>query len=108
MITYYVLLILNIEILIKLSLPSSGFDCGHYGHWDLEKNNTKMFDIVQQWLTQWQKQCDKGSYLGMPLGQGIGSDIIGAANWFEFAIENNKGLKHLYNISIILNYTNIY
>jgi len=95
MIKYYyycILLILKIEILLllKLSSSSSGFDCGHYGNWNIENNNTKIFDIVQQWLTQWQKQCDKDFYYGLPLGQGIGSDIIGASNWFEFAIENNK------------------
>ena len=65
-ITLYVLIILI--VIIKLSLSSSGFDCGHYGSWELIKNDTIIFDIVQQWLHSWQNQCSKGFYYGLPLG----------------------------------------
>ena len=91
-------LVLIVLVLVKLSSSSSGFDCGHYSNWEVIKNDTIIFDMVQQWLHSWQNQCDKGYYAGLPLGNGIGSDLIGAANWFEFAIENNKG--NLINIYI--------
>ena len=88
MILYRIFLFL---IGISSSSSTSGFDCGHYGSWELIKNDTIIFDIVQQWISQWQSQCEKGIYHGLNLGNGIGSDLIGASNWFEFAIENNKG-----------------
>jgi len=87
-------ILISILFVVGLSLlnnsnSSSGFDCGHYGHWDLVRNET-MFYLFQEWLHNWQQQCDKGFFEGMSLGQGMGSDIIGASNWFEFAIERNN------------------
>ena len=61
-------------------------------------NKAEMFETFQSWLQAWQQDCsNKGVYEGNHVGNGIGSSLMGASNWFEFALEQNKIFRPSYD-----------
>lgn len=86
-----ILIMLIIIIFInEIFAQKSGYLCSD-DSWIIDNNNKDfIFDYFQQWLLEWQYDCNKSSYEGYSVGMGIGSSILGSSNWYEVALEQGK------------------
>jgi hypothetical protein len=81
-------LILTLLATPSYQTDSSGYICYGAG-WEIDNSDKQeMFVKFQNWLYAWQNNCKLPIYEGLPIGNGIGSSIMGESNWFEYAFEH--------------------